>query len=273
MKNIDCKIIFIDIDGTLVNSEKKITSGVKEAIAFAIEKGIKIAIASGRPYHGTIKSVKALELDKLGGYVLAFNGGKIIDCKTNEVIYDVSLPFDAIKKAYELAKRFGAELITYKGDTILSENPDDEFALIESRINEMPLIKSENILEDIKDLPVKCLVVGDGDKLAEAEPVFREELRGVAKIFRSEPYFIEVMPDGIDKASSIANFIKKIGISREETLAFGDGFNDISMIEYCGTGVAMKNGCTEILEKADYITKYTNDEDGIAYFLKEHNII
>ena len=56
-------------------------------------------------------------------------------------------------------------------------------------------------------------------------------------------------------------------------MAFGDGFNDISMIEFCGTGVAMKNGCEQILEKADYITEYSNDEDGIAHFLKKYNIV
>ena len=270
---MNCKIIFLDIDGTLVNSEKKITPAVKNDLQSAMKKGIKIAVASGRPYHGTIPSVKTLELDKNGGYVLSFNGGRIIDCKTNDVLYDVSLPYNSIVKAYNLAKKFGVQLITYKGDTILSEEPENKYAQIEARINDMPIVKTENILEEIKDMPVKCLVVGDSDLLEKAEPVFREELSGEAKVFRSEPYFIEIMPDGIDKAASIENFIKKLGISREETMAFGDGFNDISMIEFCGTGVAMKNGCKKILEKADYITEYSNDEDGIAHFLVKYKII
>jgi hypothetical protein len=267
---MNCKIIFFDIDGTLVNSKKEVTPAVKSAIYQAMDKGIKIAIASGRPFHGILPYINELNLKETGGYVLSFNGGKIIDCKTNDVIYDVSLPFDTIKKAYELSKKFNLNIITYDGDTIITENTDDKYLEIESRINDMPAVKVDCLLDSIKDKPVKCLILGEPDILKDAETVVRDELKDSATVFRSEPFFLEIMPKGIDKATSISEFIKKLDIKQEETMAFGDGFNDITMIEYVNTGVAMKNGCAEILKKADYITEFSNDDDGVAEFLKKY---
>ena len=87
-------------------------------------------------------------------------------------------------------------------------------------------------------------------------------------MFRSEPFFVEIVPEGLDKAAAIAELISKIGLSREDTIAFGDGFNDISMVEYAGTGVAMSNGCDRIKEVADRIAP-DNDSDGVAAVINE----
>ena len=97
----------------------------------------------------------------------------------------------------------------------------------------------------------------------------KSALEGLANVYRSEPYFIEVVPRGIDKAVSIAKLIDTIGIDQSETMAFGDGFNDISMIKYVTHGIAMANGCDLIKQSADYITT-SNDNDGVAKFLYEN---
>lgn len=262
------KIIFLDIDGTLVNSEKKITPVTKEALMRVQKEGVILAIASGRPSKGVLPFAEELELEKYAGYILPFNGCNIINYQTKEVVYANTLSMDVVKKAYELSKEYGIELITYKGDMILSETDDNPYLLIESRINKMDVEKVPNVYEAIEEPPVKCLLLGDGDYLGKIEAEIKEKIGPNANVFRSEPFFIEIVPQGLDKAAAIAELIKKIDIKQSETVAFGDGFNDISMIEYAGLGVAMSNGCDKIKEVADRIAP-DNDSDGIAEVIND----
>jgi Cof subfamily protein (haloacid dehalogenase superfamily) len=87
-------------------------------------------------------------------------------------------------------------------------------------------------------------------------------------VYRSEPFFLEILPKGINKANALEMLLKEVGAEREELMAFGDGYNDISMIEYAGMGVAMSNGNELIKEKADYVAP-SNDEGGIAHVLEK----
>ena len=91
-----------------------------------------------------------------------------------------------------------------------------------------------------------------------------DHLKDRMGVFRSEPYFLELVPKGIDKALSLAGMLEKIGVSREEMIAIGDGFNDLSMIKYAGLGIAMANAQDVVKENADFIT-LSNEEDGVAY--------
>ena len=113
------KIVFLDIDGTLVNSEKKITPATKAALMRIQKEGVKVAIASGRPSKGVVPFADELELNKFGGYIMPFNGCNIINYQTKEVVFANTLSMDTVKRAYETAKEYGLEMITYKGDVIL----------------------------------------------------------------------------------------------------------------------------------------------------------
>ena len=159
------KIVFLDIDGTLVNSEKKITPATKAALMRIQKAGVKVAIASGRPSKGVVPFADELELDKFGGFILPFNGCNIINYQTKEVVFANTLSMDVVKKAYDTAKEYGLEMITYKGDVIISETDDNPYLLIEARINKMDVEKVGNVYDAIEDAPVKCLLLGDGDYL------------------------------------------------------------------------------------------------------------
>lgn len=263
-KQVKYKIIFLDIDGTLTNSEKLITPKTRSALLKAADLGVILAIASGRPEKGIEYAAKELCLAQNGGYILPFNGGIVKKADTGEVMYEKSLPISVAESVYKLSKQFGVNMITYKKGEIITEE-EDEYIAIESRINNMPVRKVENLIAEIDFCPTKCLLTGHPEKAAEAEEKIRSHIGSEnANIFRSEPFFVEVMPCGIDKAASIEAFIPKLGISREEVIACGDGFNDITMVKYAGLGVAMANGCEKIRECADYITAADNDHDGIA---------
>lgn len=262
------RIVFLDIDGTLTDTKKNIMPQTLEALLKIQDKGIILAIASGRPQKGVMPYAEMLHLDEHSGLIMPFNGAQIVNYQTKEVIYQNNISMEVLKKAYTLSKEYGVQLITYKGDYIISETEDDSFMLIESRINKMDVIKVDCIIDYIQEPPVKCLLVGDGEYMGRIEGEIREKIDTQANVFRSEPFFIEVVPKGIDKAASINYLIDKLGIDQDQTIAFGDGYNDISMIKYAGLGVAMKNGCEEIKKVADRIAPDNNSE-GIACILNE----
>ncbi len=263
------KIVFLDIDGTLVDSKKEILPRTYNALMKLQEDGVKLAIASGRPEKGVKPFAEKLKLAEYGGYIMPFNGCRIINCRTNELVFENALTIDTLKKAYALSKKYNIEMLTYKGDYILAENNTDKYILIESTINKMDIIKVDNTMDAVEGNPVKCLLVGDGEYLGSIESKIWDEIgRENANVFRSEPFFIEVVPQGLDKAAAINELIKKIGITQEETIAFGDGYNDVSMIKYAGLGVAMANGCDLIKSSSDIITS-DNDHDGIAEVIEK----
>ncbi len=257
------EIIFLDIDGTLTNSKKEITPKTRDILIEAQQRGFKVAIASGRPDHGVIPMAKELKLDRFGGYILPFNGGRIRNFKTGETVYQRNLMKTSFELAYKFAKKHGVDIITYQKDCIISETKDNKYLEIESRINNLPIKVVDNLLDYVDfDVP-KCLLLGDGDILAKLEPELREIAGENADVFRSEPFFLEVMPKNTDKATSIEKLIEQLGIEREDTIACGDGYNDITMIKYAGLGVAMENACEMAKSVADYVT-LSNEDDGIA---------
>lgn len=257
------KAIAFDIDGTLTNSEKIITEETKNSIELAMKKGCVIMIASGRPIKGLWKFADELKLKQYGGYILSFNGGKIYDCKAEKIIYDAKVPIVYYKEIYELAKKHKVTLLSYKNDSIISENIDDEYLNIEAKIIGMDKIKTNNLYKSLDYEVNKFLMTADGDYLAEVEKDVYKHLHDRMEIYRSEPFFLELLPKGINKAETLKWLIGKIGIKKEELMAFGDGYNDISMISYAGLGVAMANGRKEVLAVADYIAK-SNDDNGIV---------
>ena len=127
----------------------------------------------------------------------------------------------------------------------------------------MAIRETNDFLTDIT-LPVaKCLIVGDAGKLIPVESELCIRLQGKINVFRSESYFLEFVPQGIDKALSLSVLLENIGMTREEVIAIGDGYNDLSMIKFAGIGIAMGNAQEPVKKAADYIT-LTNDEDGVA---------
>lgn len=263
------KIIFLDIDGTLTDSNKKITARTKNALLRAADKGIIICIASGRPEPGVRYSSQELELSRNGGYILPFNGAIVKKADTGEIVISDTLTMDAVREAYNISRSFGLNIITYKNGEIITECEPDKYIELESRINNMPVRRVISFLDEVDFEPVKCLITGEPEIAEKAEEAACEALEGKANVFRSEKFFVEVMPEGIDKARSIEKLITKLGIKREEVIACGDGFNDVSMIKYAGLGVAMCNGCEPAKAAADYITDNSNDNDGIAEVIEK----
>ncbi len=268
--NKNIQMIALDLDGTLTNSNKEITPKTKAALMKAQEQGIRLILASGRPVHGIMPLAKELELEKHNGYILSFNGGKIINCETEEIVFEQALEMDQYFKVFDVLKPFmhNMSLMTYENNSIITETPNDKYVKEEAWINKIS-IKQVMSLEDYIYFPVvKFLGGGEPEYMAQIEPIVKEGLGAGFDVYRSMPYFLEILSEGIDKAASLDRMFAKLGLSSENLMAFGDGFNDLTMLKYAGCGVAMENAVDAVKEVADYVTK-SNNEDGIAYALEE----
>ena len=261
------KMIVLDLDGTLTNNKKEITPRTKQALMQAQAAGVHVVLASGRPTYGIVPLAKELKLKESGGYILAFNGGKIIDCTNNEVLFEQKLDEQLVPILFQEAKKAGMEILTYQGEGIAATNKDDEYVQHEAFINKMPVTQYDDFLNQLVYPINKCLIVGDPTPLHELELRLAKELEGKMDVYRSADFFLECVPLGIDKARSLDRLISSLGISREEIIACGDGYNDLSMIRFAGLGVAMANAAEDIQREADFVT-LSNEEDGVAHVIE-----
>lgn len=267
MNHLPYRAIALDLDGTLTNHDKVVTPKTRKALLQAEAEGVVIILASGRPTYGIEPVAECLELDKRGGYILSYNGGNIVNAKTGEKLFAQFLPDEVIPILYRYAKEKNHALLGYAGNEIITEMPDDQYVKEESRINKMNIRKVENLFEALEPHPTKLLMTGDPADMLKAENELSEILGDRMDIFRSAPFFLELVPKGIDKAKSLLRLLSKINLTPADMIAFGDGYNDLSMLKLAGMGVAMQNAAPEVRAEADYIT-LSNEEDGVAAALE-----
>lgn len=258
------KLLVLDVDGTLLNEEKAISKRTLAALLKVQQMGVRIALASGRPTYGLLPIAKSLELGLYGGFILSYNGSQIIDAKNGEVLFERRINPEMIPYIEKKASKNGFALFTYHDDTLLTNNPDNVHVQEEATLNNLKLITEEEFSTAIDFAPCKCMLVSDDEEaLTDLENYWKKRLDGVLDVFRSEPYFLEVVPCTVDKANTLAVLLEYLDIRRDEVLAIGDGVCDVAMIQLAGMGVAMGNSVDSVKICADYTTD-TNGNDGVA---------
>lgn len=231
--------------------------------------GKKVVLASGRPTQGILPYADELDLKKYGGYVLSYNGGCVTKIDSdNKIVYSKNFPIEYIPEICRVIKSRNVTINTYENDTIIAGNTLNEYSDIEPNVVGMPMKFVEDFASYVKFDVIKCLLAGDPEEIKELEKIFSEKYKGKLSVFRSEPFFLEMVPLGIDKAKSMDKLLKLLSLSKDEFIACGDGYNDVSMIKYAGLGVAMKNANGSVKNVADYVTR-TNDQDGVAYVVEK----
>ena len=261
------KAIALDLDGTLKTSDKQILKETKEMLISLAKEGILIILASGRPTAGLFKEAKELELDKSSGYLLSFNGARVVKYPTMDVVYEKTFTSDIACAIYDHAKEYHLAVMTYSDEAIITEDSDDCYVQEEGDINHMPLKKVDSFKENIGGPIHKVLLTAEPEYAAKVVEEFKQPYGDSLSIYRSAPFFIEVMAQNVDKAESLQMLLNKLNLTKEELIAFGDGYNDLSMIAFAGFGVAMDNAVEEVKQRADYITD-SNDQNGIAKCLQ-----
>ncbi|MDE5977915.1 MAG: Cof-type HAD-IIB family hydrolase [Turicibacter sp.] len=261
------KMIVLDLDGTLMSSKNEILLETKEALLKAQEEGVIVVLASGRPTYGMLKVAKELRLDHYPGYILSYNGGRIISLQTNEMIYDDSLTPEICHELYDLSREMNVNIMAYEDESIVTTD-DDVYIQKEAHITGMAIKRVDNFKDSVNFNSVKCLCTGEPEHLAQVELKMKERLGDRLSITRSLPFFLEFMPQNINKAYSLQKLLDHVGLDKTQLIACGDGYNDLPMIEFAGLGVAMGNAVDEVKAIANYVTA-TNDENGIAQVIEK----
>lgn len=264
-------IIALDLDGTLTNSEKNITPRTFDALMKAQREGVRLVLASGRPTFGIAALANQLQLADYGGYVLSYNGGRIIDWCEKTVIFSQVVDQKLVPILYDFAEKAQLPIVTYLPEAILASKNEGEYLAEEARINGMPIVVAQNFVEEAMQIAggsTKFLIPGEPELLVQLESEMKAALSEQMEVFRSAPFFLELPPKGIDKAQSLQRLLTHLGLEHESLMAFGDGFNDLSMIQFAGQGVAMANAVEEVKSIADFVTT-SNEEDGIAHALEQ----
>jgi len=267
-EKLDPKLIALDLDDTLLTKELKITPITVKALRDAAAKGIYIVPCSGRAENGILQFVRTLELagTKEGRYVIAVNGSEIFDLHTRTTIYSRKVPFEVLEFVYDEALKRGLPCQVYNSTTTFA-NVDNEFTHIDAKLCKLNMEIVPEFREFLKPGHTKMLVPGDEKVIAEFCAFLKRELDGRAVIFTSKPYFLEVMPPNCGKGEAIEWLANHLGIDNSKTMAFGDSMNDESMIRMTGYSVAMCNGLEYIQDIAKFVTRKSNEEDGIGDFI------
>lgn len=170
MKQNQYEIIVLDLDGTLTNRDKVITPRTKKALMEAQARGKKVVLASGRPTQGVMPLAEELDLKAYGGFILSYNGGRIMSCTTGEVVFSRELPVESNRTIIGLAEEHRVDILTYEDSRIITNNAECPYGKLESRINSMEVVERADLASYV-DFPVpKFLMMDDGDYLAMVEP-------------------------------------------------------------------------------------------------------
>lgn len=265
------RLIALDLDGTLTNSDKVITPRTYDVLMRAQAAGVRLVLCSGRPTYGIAALARQLKLEENGGFVLSCNGANIIDWTTGDLLFRQPLEARFLPQLLELADAHELPLLTYRGDCILATRNDSPYLDEEARINQMPVEVATDFIAEASSLEggaPKCLIPGDPELLVELEEKMKTIFGDALSISRSAPFFLEIMAPGVGKDHSLARLLAYLALSREQLIAFGDGFNDLTMLRFAGMGVAMANAADEVKAVADFVT-LSNDEDGVGHAVEQ----
>ena len=225
------KVIIMDVDGTLTNSKKQITPKTKEMLIEAQNKGIKLVLASGRPVSGLIGLAKELEMEKHHGLLVSFNGSKVVDCQTKEVLFDQTMRIEDAREVLEHMKNFKVYPMIDKGNylfvndvykgMITYQNEKIDIIQYEARGGNFKLCEID--LSSFVDFPLnKILTAGDPEYLNKHYQDMMEPFKERLNCMFTAPFYFEFTAKGIDKAKALDSVLKPMGFQQEEMpLAMG----------------------------------------------------
>lgn len=273
---MDIKLLVLDVDGTLLNSNREMSERTIKILKKVQQNGVRIALATGRPTYGVLPYAKAIDLDFNDGYIISYNGAKVLEASTGKIIFERAIDPQMVPYIEKQAERSGCDLAYYDGDEVVATNADNPHIVDEAQMNNMSLRHTDNLLDEMEKLsedkqnwPTEIILVNDDEEvLLGLEEHLQRHLNGVVDTIHSNPYYLEVVGYQVGKSYAMSALVQKLGISMKEVMAFGDGHADVNMLQMAGTGIAMGNAPEEVKRCADYTT-LSNDEDGAALAIEK----
>ncbi|MGX7245076.1 Cof-type HAD-IIB family hydrolase [Enterococcus quebecensis] len=263
------KLVAIDLDGTLLNSNKEISARNKAALAQAKAAGVKIVICTGRPLAAIGIYLDALNLRDNGDYSITFNGGLVQKNDTGEIIEKASMPLENVHDLFQLASSLNVPLDILSDGLVLQLPTTQDYESLYSQLNKLLTYESYEVAELTADrIYNKAVIAVDETYLDEQIKKIPSAFYTRYEVIKTRTNLLEFMPKGITKAYGISLLARDLGIKQEEIMTIGDEENDLPMIEYAGLGVAMENAIDKVKDLADVITD-TNDNDGVAQVVEK----
>ncbi len=261
------KLCTIDLDGTLFDSQKRISDENKKAILAAKEKGCKIVIASGRPIHGIVTVLEELQLFRQDDYVICYNGAKVFTTLDGNCIYDSVISGKDVKELYQEAKRLNVFIHAFRKNEQLITPQHNPYTDVEMKINHIDAVLYD--FDAIKDDDefLKCMLVAAEHDITRAMNELDQKFYDRYSVVRSSKIFLEFLNKTTHKGSALKALANYLDLDIQETMAIGDAGNDLEMIKTAGIGVAMENAFEEVKKVADFITT-SNEQDGVANAIK-----
>lgn len=258
------KLYVSDVDGTLVSEAKPhLSSKLKEVIKLTIEKGDQFVLCSGRPTANLIDLSKELSNDGIKvSYVAGFNGVEICDLNNREMIVDNSLTVEQVAKILMACDSLDLGYLYFDNSWIRTNIPENYWTIRETKFYGHP-----STTETIPCKSQKVLLVVDEERNFELQQQLKQQLPEF-EIFESAPHFIEIVNKGINKSTVIKQLLEVENVKHENTYGFGDSGNDIELLKYAHTGVAVSNGNDGAKAAADIIIGHV-DDDAVAKFIND----
>ncbi len=264
------KLIAIDIDGTLLNDDRKITPAVYQALKAAEAQGVRIVLCTGRPLTGVQDLLTELDLFTDNDFVITYNGSLVQKTKDQAIISEFGLSHEDYAFVEMTARQLGVHLHVETQDTMFTANRDiSPYTVYEAFLVNMPL-KYRTPEEMTPDLNIiKMMMIDEPALLDSVIPQLPATLTEQYNVVKSAPFFLEVLNKKAHKGAAVKKLAEHLGIDQSEVMAIGDNENDLTMVEYAGIGVAMANATENVRNMADVITA-SNEEDGVAKVINEY---
>ena len=258
------QMVGIDLDGTLLRTDNRISAATVAAVKQAHERGIQVILASARPPRTTIKFYKQLGLNNLQ---INHNGALIFDPQNQNIFHHQALEYDLATQVLHLIKRtapnlkIGVEVV----DTLYTNRPQNysDSSHISGR-------DSPGSLDDIQNQSVtKIFVTGQTTILSELQATLADRLAGQIEFAISHLRLLQVVAAGVDNAPALARVAKHYGISQQRVAAIGDAPNDLGMMNWAGLAIAVNNAWQDVRKAANFLVP-SNDQDGVAQALTKY---
>lgn len=264
------KILFTDLDGTLLDSQKNISPLNQAAIQAALDAGHKIVIATGRPLVSAIAQSKALGLTHNGCYTIAYNGACIYDFHTEKIVYSKTFPKKYLRTVFDQAYQANLHVQTYSDEGILSEYETEALKQY-SQITKVPYKIVKDVTQALNSDPYKIIVIDyeNPQTLKDFRIQIAPHIEGKLQEFFSEVCYLEFTALNLSKGIAIEHLCDYLQIPIQNTVAVGDAENDIPMLEKAAVGAVMANAGDEIKKHGNYITKADNNHSGVAEVIQK----
>ncbi|WP_423190107.1 sugar-phosphatase [Alkalibacterium sp. f15] len=267
------KLIAIDLDGTLLNKERKVTKEVNAAVRAAKEAGIYVVLCTGRPFPGVIPLIEELGLEESDDYVITYNGALVQNTHTRESIIDYTMTHQDYLVLEKAAAEAGSHFHAIHNEGIFTPNRDiSKYSVHESFIINIPLFYRTPEEMDPTVNYNKMMMIDEAPILEAAIARLPENVWENYTILRSEPFYLEILNKEASKGKAVAALATRLGIAREEVMAIGDSGNDIDLVDFAGIGIAMENATKEVKAVANFETT-SNNENGVAQAINTHALI